>query len=257
MKYRLLNIVAILALVILLLADHSYAPVPWWVYTLLIWAYLSLIFYGCVRIGAQFFMPVLCGAKTNKRVVTLTFDDGPHPTISQQILDTLKRYDVPVVFFCIGKNISGNETILQRMRNEGHLVGNHSFSHHFWFDLFGAKKMLVDMQQMDDAVVKVTGSRPLLFRPPYGVINPNLKKAIIKGGYTPIGWNVRSFDTTIKDKQKLLLRITDRIRPGAIILLHDSMQITADILPELIENIKSMGYKIERPDNLLNIKAYA
>ena len=113
------------------------------------------------------------------------------------------------------------------------------------------------MRQMDNEVTKITGLKPLLFRPPYGVINPNLTEAIKKGEYTPIGWSIRSFDTTIKDKQKLLSRIITKVKPGDIILLHDSMEITATILPELIQQLMSKGYKISRLDKMLNINTYA
>jgi peptidoglycan/xylan/chitin deacetylase (PgdA/CDA1 family) len=88
-------------------------------------------------------------------------------------------------------------------------------------------------------------------------MNPNLAKAIKEGGYTPIGWTIRSFDTKAKDKEKLLSLITGQLKPGAIILLHDSMPITAEILPELIKRIHDKGYKIVRADKMLNIQAYA
>ena len=110
---------------------------------------------------------------------------------------------------------------------------------------------------MDREVEKAVGLRPLLFRPPYGVMNPSLAQAIKKGGYTSIGWNIRSFDTRIKDKQKLTSRIIGQLKPGSIILLHDSMEITAAILPELIKEIESNGYTITRLDKMLNISAYA
>ena len=256
MKYRLLNIVSIMILVILLSVNDFVATVPWWYFIVLVLAYLLIVFYGCVRISSDFFMPVACKANTKEHVVALSFDDGPHPTYSQRVLDTLKEYDVPATFFCIGKNIRGNQAILKRIKDEGHIAGNHSYTHHFWFDMFGSRKMFVDMRQMDTAVMTIIGVKPALFRPPYGVMNPNLKKAIKRGGYTPVGWSIRSLDTVIKDKQKLLSRIMKQIKPGDIILLHDSVEITADILPELIEQIKNKGFRIVRLDKMLNVKAY-
>ncbi len=113
------------------------------------------------------------------------------------------------------------------------------------------------MQLMSKEAVAITGLEPLLFRPPYGVMNPNLARAIKKGQFMPISWSIRSFDTTIKDKQKLLSRIITKVKPGDIILLHDSMEITATILPELIQQLMSKGYKIGRLDKMLNINAYA
>jgi len=258
MKYRMLHIATFGVLGAMLAWNYAYEPnIAWWWFVVVIWVHLSVLFLGCIKIEWRFFMPVLCNGETNEKVVAITFDDGPNATYTGGILDTLGRHNAPAAFYCIGKNIAGNEALLQRIHNEGHLVGNHSYSHHFWFDLFPWKKMLADMQQMDAAAELAAGVRPRLFRPPYGVMNPNLARAIKSGGYTPIGWNIRSLDTTAKDKQTLLLRVTGQLRPGAIILLHDSMAITAEILPQLIENIKAKGYRIVRADELLNVKAYA
>jgi peptidoglycan-N-acetylglucosamine deacetylase len=137
-----------------------------------------------------------------------------------------------------------------------YIIGNHSYSHDFWFDMFGSSKMLVDMQQMDGEVIRTTGLKPALFRPPYGVTNPNVKRAVKNGRYIPIGWSIRSLDTMAKDKQKLLSRITGNMKGGDIILLHDSVEMTANMLPELIEEINKKGFKIVALDKMLNITAY-
>lgn len=238
-------------------ASHFYPAIQWWGFGFIVLVQLCILAYACTSISSGYFLPVLCNSATTEKVVALSFDDGPNATYTPQILDTLKKYDAPATFFCIGKNIAGNEAILSRINEEGHVLGNHSFSHDFWFDLYSAKKMLADMQQTDSAIAGITGLRPILFRPPYGVINPMVKKAILKGKYIPVGWSIRSLDTAIKDKQKLLLRITGRIKSGDVILLHDSMEVTAAILPELIEQIKDKGYRIVRLDKMLNIPAYA
>jgi peptidoglycan/xylan/chitin deacetylase (PgdA/CDA1 family) len=257
MKFRTVNIIFALVLVLLIPVHYFIASVQWWYIVLIAAAYITIVFAGCIKLSLNFFVPVLCHAETSEKTVALSFDDGPHPLYSPQILDTLKKCNVQASFFCIGKNIQGNETILRRINDEGHITGNHSYSHDFLFDMFGTQKMLVDMQQMDNAVTSVTGVKPALFRPPYGVMNPNLAKAIKKGNYLPVGWSIRSFDTTIKDREKLLSRIMKRLKSGDIILLHDTMEITAGILPELIEKIKSKGFSITRLDKMLNVKAYA
>ena len=217
---------------------------PWYLFVLTVLFFFSVLFFACINLSWNFFIPTLCKAKTDDRVVALTFD-------------TLKEYNAPAAFFCIGRNIAGNEQLLRRIKNEGHIIGNHSYSHHFWFDMWSAAKMMADMQQMNDETVRITGLQPLLFRPPYGVINPNLAAAIKARKYTSIGWSIRSFDTRIKDKEKLLSRIMAQVRPGGIILLHDSMEITAVILPELIQQLRRKGYTITRADKMLNITAYA
>lgn len=104
---------------------------------------------------------------------------------------------------------------------------------------------------------KVIGIEPRLFRPPYGVTNPNLKKAIQKGGYTPVGWSIRSMDTVIKDAGKLLEKVTGSLKPGAVVLFHDTSKSTLDMLPAFIEQVKQKGYSIIRLDKMLNLEPYA
>jgi len=123
--------------------------------------------------------------------------------------------------------------------------------------MFSSKKMLADLKMMEDVMEKTTGLQPRLFRPPYGVTNPNLRKAIIKGRYTPIGWSVRSLDTVIEDEQKLLKKINDSIKPGAVTLFHDTSKTTLAILPLFLRHVKESGYEIVRLDKMLNLQPYA
>ena len=145
---------------------------------------------------------------------------------------------------------------MNKINNEGHIIGNHSFSHDIWFDLFSAEKMLSDMQSMDVAMQEAIGLRPRLFRPPYGVTNPMVKKAVLRGNYIPIGWNIRSLDTVIRDEKKLLSKVTAALKPGSIILFHDTSKTTLQILPQLISHIRQQGYAIRRLDKMLNLHPY-
>jgi peptidoglycan/xylan/chitin deacetylase (PgdA/CDA1 family) len=117
--------------------------------------------------------------------------------------------------------------------------------------------MNLDLQMMNEATLKVTGVKPRLFRPPYGVTNPNLKKAIEKNNFIPIGWSVRSMDTVAKDAQKLLSKVTRSLKPGAIVLFHDTSKATVDMLSAFLQEVKQSGYEIVRLDKLLNLEPYA
>lgn len=196
-------------------------------------------------------------ANTNKKQIAISFDDGPTINYTPEIIKVLFEKNVKAAFFCIGERINGNENILKQLHNEGHIIGNHSYSHRFWFDLYSSEKMLNEMKQMDNKMVQITGLKPKFFRPPYGVTNPNLRKAILKGNYIPIGWNVRSMDTVIKNKEKLFNNVVRSLRPGAIILFHDTSKATLEILPRFIEETKGKGYEIVRLDILLKLEAYA
>ncbi|MFY0253889.1 polysaccharide deacetylase family protein [Chitinophaga sp. 30R24] len=254
---RVVNTIAIICLLGLLFSHKVLAyDIPFWCYVLPVLFYLPFTIHGAIRIEAGYFMNTWCEVDTSEKVVALTFDDGPLPEYTPLVLDILQQENVPAAFFCIGKNIAGNEILLKRIYEEGHVIGNHTYSHHFWFDMKLSGKMLADMEEMDALTVNATGLTPRLFRPPYGVTNPNLARAVKAGNYLPIGWNIRSLDTIAKDEKQLLHRITSQLKPGAIILLHDTCKITANILPQLIGTIREKGYRIERIDKMLNVRAY-
>ena len=246
-----------ISLVLLCLAAQRVYSVPVYFYIILVGVYSLVLFYGCYYVGSNFFIPIICSIKTDKKVIALSFDDGPVAENTLQILQLLKDTNAKAAFFCIGGRITGNEAIVKQAYDEGHLIANHTFSHHFWFDMFSAKKMLADMRMMDEIMNSIIGKSPKLFRPPYGVTNPNLKKAIIQGNYIPVGWSMRSMDTVIKDEKKLLNKVISKIKPGAVFLFHDTSNTTVAVLPAIIKHIQANGYEIIRLDKMLNLQAYA
>lgn len=244
-------------LLLLMLALNRGYNVPFFVYILLLLTYSLVVFYGCVNIASGFFLPVTCNGNTTANEVAISFDDGPAKEHTPAILQLLEQENVKATFFCIGNRIPGNEWILKKIREEGHIIGNHSYSHHFWFDMFSSANMLKDMRRMDETMMSVTGLQPKLFRPPYGVTNPNLKKAIINGNYIPVGWSVRSMDTVTTDEQKLLDRVMAGLKPGAVFLFHDTCEITLRTLPKFIQEVKKRGYQFVPLDKLLHLTPYA
>ena len=256
LTFKNINILFVSVLTLLIAGDILY-DFPLILFLALIILYSMIIFYGCYYIGSNFFMKVFCSAKTERKEIAISFDDGPAENFTPMILKTLKEHNIKAGFFCIGNRIAGNESIFQQLKEEDHIIGNHSYTHHFFFDLFSSKKMLHELKMMDRATVKLTGLKPRLFRPPYGVMNPNLRKAITEGEYIPVGWNVRSMDTVIKDEKKLLNKIIKALKPGAVYLFHDTSASTVAILPAFILRVKELGYEIVRLDKMMNLKAYA
>lgn len=256
LNFRNTNIFFI-ALLAILIGLHVKYGLPVYIYPILFVAWSLIVFRGCINVSSGFFIRIACKADTNKKEIAISFDDGPAENYTQQILAILKAEDVKATFFCIGNRIAGNEAILKQAQDEGHIIGNHSYSHHFWFDMYSAKKMQDDLEQMDAEMERVLGLKPKLFRPPYGVTNPNLAKAIRKGGYTPVGWSVRSLDTVAKDEQQLLNKINAGIKPGTVFLFHDTCKITLNVLPQFIQEVKKRGYNIKPLDKLLALQPYA
>ena len=250
------SLITLALLAVLIVCDLQMGISVWW-YVLLAFVYSLVLFYGSYYVGSNFYIPVICSTNTSEKQIAISFDDGPIEQFTPEILAVLREYQVPAAFFCIGHRVAGRENLMQQIHTEGHLLGNHSYSHHALFDLFSAAKMQADLKQMDEAMYAATGLKPLLFRPPYGVTNPNLAKAIRRGGYTPIGWNIRSLDTVIKNEEKLLKKVTESIKPGAIVLFHDTSKTTLAILPSFIQYAASQGYTIVRLDKMLNLNPYA
>ena len=256
LTFKNTNIFFALLLIGLIAADILY-DLPFYLFFILGFFYSLVIFYGCYFIQSNFFMKVFCSAKTDKKEIAISFDDGPSENYTAQILETLKEHNVKAGFFCIGKHINANEKIFKQLHDDDHIIGNHSYSHHFFFDLFSSKKMLRELKRMNSDTEKLTGLKPKLFRPPYGVMNPNLRKAILDGEFTPVGWSVRSMDTVIKDEKKLLDKITKALKPGAVYLFHDTSESTVAILAAFIKHVKELGYEIVRLDKMLALQPYA
>ena len=256
LTFKNVNIFFVSVLIILVAADILY-DLPFISFVLLLFFYSLIVFYGCYYIRSNFFMKVYCEAATTNKEIAISFDDGPALDYTPQILETLKVNNVEAAFFCIGNRIAGNEALLKKVNDSGHIIGNHSYSHHFFFDLFSSKRILNELRQMDKETEKITGVKPKFFRPPYGVMNPNLKNAIQEGNYIPVGWSVRSMDTVITDEKKLLKKINKSITPGAIFLFHDTSKTTVDILPAFIKHVTDLGYNFVRLDKLLALEPYA
>jgi len=200
-------------------------------------------------------MKALCNRKTEQKVIAITYDDGPHPGNTDAILDVLKDH-TKATFFCIGSKVPGNESLLMRIHEEGHLVGTHSYSHSNWFDLYSAKKMKKELKQSEELIYEILGKKPLLFRPPYGVINPMLKRALGAFPYHIIGYSNRSLDTVTKDENKVIERLIRNLRPGDIILLHDTAPYAATLLKKFLNQVSDRGYIVIGLDELLNIQPY-
>ena len=256
LNFRNTNIFFITLLVVLI-GIHINYDLPVYIYPLVLVAYSLIVFYSCYYVGSNFFIKIICSADTSRKEIAISFDDGPAINHTPEILQLLQQDNIKATFFCIGNRIAGNENILRQIKEDGHIIGNHSYSHHFWFDMFSSKKMLEDLRMMDEELKRVTGLQPKLFRPPYGVTNPNLKKAIVAGNYTPVGWSVRSMDTVIKDEKKLLDKINRSITPGAVFLFHDTSATTLHVLPAFIKEVKNSGYQIIPLDKLLHLTPYA
>jgi peptidoglycan/xylan/chitin deacetylase (PgdA/CDA1 family) len=257
-KYLRFNTVLISTLA--LLGFAWFLGSSWWVYAFVLWLGLTIAYFGTTQIASNFHLPAHCKAvDLDKKEIAITFDDGVlNPVQSNLVLDILKQHKIPATFFCIGKNLSSKAQIetLQRMDAEGHIIGNHSFSHANLFDFFPSKRVLQEVLDTDKIIQQHLGKQPLFFRPPYGITTPNIAKALSQLEHQTIGWSLRSLDTVIKDEKMLLKRVQKKLKKGDVILFHDHLEFLPRFLPLFLEYLLKEGYTVVGLDQLLQLQAY-
>ncbi|MCU0370688.1 MAG: polysaccharide deacetylase family protein, partial [Bacteroidales bacterium] len=185
LTFRTANIYLIIFAVagtLLVILDIQY----FWLLIILASAYFYLLVTGSVKVCSGFYMDVLCKGNTDEKLVALTFDDGPDAIHTLRVLEILEKHQVPATFFIIGSKAEQQEDIIRQIISKGHSLGNHSYSHAFLFDLYRRKKMERDLMKTEEVVMKITGKKPVLFRPPYGVTNPVVARVVKKLGYKAV-----------------------------------------------------------------------
>ncbi|WP_136668237.1 polysaccharide deacetylase family protein [Flavobacterium sp. H122] len=228
----------------------------WGYFVLLFLFFLGMTSWGSFDIRLEYFVKTFNSnpLEKNKRIA-LTFDDGPHE-MTIEVLDLLKKYNAKATFFCIGTQIEKYPEILKRILAEGHLVGNHTYTHSKSIGFFSTEKVIEEIKKTNTILAQFTNQDNLLFRPPFGVTNPNIAKAVSVLNQKVIGWNVRSLDTVIQEEDKILNRIIKGTAPGAIVLMHDTSIKTVHVLEQLLLFLHSESYEMVTVDQLLNIAAY-
>ncbi|WP_185931120.1 MULTISPECIES: polysaccharide deacetylase family protein [unclassified Streptomyces] len=183
------------------------------------------------------------------RTMVLTFDDGPDPRYTPPILDTLARYDVRAMFFVCGEMATEHRDLLARMADEGHVVGNHTWSHPLLTRL-SRRRIRSEMERTCDVIEKGYGERPEWFRAPYGAWNRAAFQLGAELGMEPMAWTVDTLDWTTPGTATIVERVEDGAAPGVVVLSHDaggnrsqSVRALRDYLPELLDS----GYHITVP----------
>ena len=179
------------------------------------------------------------------KTVYLTFDDGPTPEITEWVLAQLEQFNAKATFFCIGHNIVNNRTIFEKTIAAGHSIGNHTYNHmNGWHT--DDKTYLDNVEKCENEMVNVNKN---LFRPPYAKLSGVQSKALLNKGYKIVMWDVLSADFDHKiSKQKCLDNVIKNVRPGSIIIFHDSVKAFENLqyaLPLTLKFLKDNGYNCE------------
>ncbi len=212
-----------------------------WVYLFCFLMFSAVVVWGSFDIGLGYFVHSITHKRTKIKEVALTFDDGP-TEFTPKFLDILKENKVKATFFCIGKQIEKYPETFQRIIAEGHIIGNHTYSHSNQTGFLSTSKMVEEIEKCDEVMLKIGNLETNLYRPPFGVTNPNIAKAIKKTGKKSIGWNIRSLDTVTEDENRIYRKVTRELKPGSIILLHDTSEKTYNVLVNLLVFLKREKY---------------
>lgn len=256
LKRRVINPLALI-LVLTLGLLTSFTPVSWWMYALVVLGWFLITALGSFFIGWDYHLTSL---HSNKEIssnwVSITFDDGPNGEFTPRVLKLLDEHGAKATFFCIGQHIENHPDIVKQILADGHSVGNHTYSHSKSFGFFNSKKVKAELEATKSVVSRLTGLKMKLYRPAFGVTNPQIEKAVNSSGLLSIGWSVRSLDTTTRSENRVLDRITSKVSKGNIILLHDTSEKTISVLERLLIFLRKENLQSVAVERLLEIEAY-
>ncbi len=197
--------------------------------------------------------------KSNEKVIALTFDDGPGPKNTAQVLEILKKNNIKATFFMVGQMVKYFPQIAKQVAADGHVIGNHTW-HHWYFQMDGATAAS-EIDRTADIIYKTTGEKTTLFRPPGGFLNNGLAQYAKNKKYAVMMWSEESGDAERRSPQvpMLVKNVLKYSKPGAIVLLHDgggNRSKSVKALPEMIAGLKAQGYRFVTIPQLLEMQAH-
>jgi peptidoglycan/xylan/chitin deacetylase (PgdA/CDA1 family) len=191
--------------------------------------------------------------KVNGPYVAMTFDDGPHATLTPKLLDLLAQKKIKVTFFVLGENAQRHPEILKRAVAEGHEIGNHSWSHPNLAKLSN-EALRSQLQRTDDVIAQAIGSHPTIMRPPYGELTPKQRQWVNSVfGYKVILWDVDPLDWKEPGPSIVAQRIIRETKHGSIMLSHDIHAQTIAAMPETFDALLAKGFRFVTISELLSL----
>ena len=199
---------------------------------------------------------IIWDIQTEEKVVALTFDDGPHPKYTTEILDLLEQYDAKGTFFVVGQLAEKNPEIIMRMYEEGHELANHTYTHP---STKAVPKLRKEIEQTNDVIFSITGFYPNLFRPVEGYYTDELVQTVVKDGFTLVMWSWHQDTEDWKDPgvNIIVSRVLKGIKEGNVVLLHDgggNRTQTVKAIEKILPELKKQGYRFITISEMIEIK---
>ena len=179
--------------------------------------------------------------------VALTFDDGPDALCTARLLDGLKERQIPATFFIQGKCIEGQEDLILRMHQEGHLIGNHTFDH-VKLTSVSDQDAVRQVIKTSNAIYEITGEYPTYIRPPFGEWRDDVD---CHGEMIPVLWSLDSRDWVLQDTDQVVSRVLESVEDGDIILLHDIFETSVDAALEIADTLLEEGYEFVTVEDMI------
>lgn len=185
--------------------------------------------------------------KTEKKRIALTFDDGPHPIYTPQMLELLKEEQVPATFFLLGENVELYGDVVKEIAKEGHLIGNHTY-HHVQITSLSLEEACKEIQETSDLIEELTGTGTEYVRPPFGTWNEELEERL---NLIPVMWSIDTKDWTTQNVDWIVRETVKHAEDHDIILMHDSYQSTVDAVKRIIEQLEAEGFEFVTVDEII------
>ncbi len=246
------------------LNSAAYVLLPRWrpISRLLLGVHAAILVRGVCSLRSRFFCHTLYRKQTNSREIALTFDDGPEPRLTEALLDLLAHHDVKATFFVIAEKAAAYPHILQRAYNEGHVIGCHDLNHAIVANFRLYRTARKEIGKARELIRACIGKTPALYRPPVGLMNPHIARAVRFHTMHCIGWSASGWDRGNRSLSGIE-RIPSLAHAGGVILLHDSLGQAAyrDVflcrVNRLLESIRRQKLATKTVDAFFNIPAYA
>jgi peptidoglycan/xylan/chitin deacetylase (PgdA/CDA1 family) len=211
---------------------------------------LGLAAYGAYAPNSRLFGRAIGRGRRDDRRLYLTFDDGPGPSATATVLETLAREGVPAAFFMVGDHVRRFPELAREVAGAGHEIGNHT-QHHVKLHRLGPARIRRELADAHAAITETTGRAPRTFRAPHGYRNPFVAVATRRLAYTTFGWTFGVWDSARPGTEAIRRRVRSRLTPGAVILLHDGdgydphgdRAQTAAALSGIIRDARAAGYQ--------------
>jgi peptidoglycan/xylan/chitin deacetylase (PgdA/CDA1 family) len=223
--------------------------------------YLAVFVWGIIDLRSQFFLKAYIRNRDETSGVCLTFDDGPDPDLTSEVIERLSRYAMKATFFVIAERAVKYPALVKQAHDRGHIIACHDLSHGAFSNLRFSSSMINDFAAAQKIIQNIIGKKPLLYRPPVGLANPHLGTALSRLSMYCIGWSRSARDGGNRRLNKIRC-IAKLAKAGEVVLLHDCLpkpdykKEYLDQLEKLLESVKAKGLSTLGIDEMFDIPAY-